>query len=653
MALRLAVSGVVSWLALAGLAAATTGLAAGCGDDRNAADERGVARGRADAGDEGDGTIGEAPRADAGPEPAARDAGGRPDDGGARPPVATGQGHTEQPGAAEDPPRDGSDSAAMDASTSDGGRLDASADSGNVASEDAGDAASADDGADAGVDDEPLTYLNAGDAAPGIVVEADGLSAEWRTLATAGVRSTRAIAPGEGVFYYEATIWDAFNGLTIGVATAAAPLGQNAGANDQSFGIDPGGQIYANGSFVAAFPAGGRTFGFVLDYRGAQPTVHTIVSVRGHPAIVRSEPLSAVAEPVFIYLAGIRRTTERHVTIRPGNDTVNAPFAFDPAALLRSAGLADVADALVLGWGASHAGVWNEPPTLLAPSGSTVSAGSQVTLSAAASDAEDGALDAHIGWEVLSTGSGPERVQGTGATFTFTPPVLGTHPVRVTAIDSGGKQARAVVDVRALGTLAQYEHVRIEPDALSGSGVLVADDGLRVRWTAPAKNGIRANQALYGGFWYFEAQRLIAPANQAAGLVIGGVSLDPIPFNVTPPSCSINTGGGVYQNLIFRAPPPAAAVEYYGFAVDYRGRHPIVHIVWDGVLAHTLELVDATVPIHPMLYGNPTGAGAAWDIAVNFGGSPFRYDPVAALTAAGIDASALRTCWGEANSACP
>lgn len=109
----------------------------------------------------------------------------------------------------------------------------------------------------------------------------------------------------------------------------------------------------------------------------------------------------------------------------------------------------------------------------------------------------------------------------------------------------------------------------------------------------------------------------------------------------------------MYQNLIFRAPPPGAAVEYYGFAVDYRGRHPIVYLVWDGAVAHTLELVDATVPIHPMLYGNPTGAGAEWDIAVNFGGAPFHYDPAAALTAAGVDASALRTCWGEANAACP
>jgi hypothetical protein len=135
--------------------------------------------------------------------------------------------------------------------------------------------------------------------------------------------------------------------------------------------------------------------------------------------------------------------------------------------------------------------------------------------------------------------------------------------------------------------------------------------------------------------------------------VIGRASLDPLPFNVTPPSCSINTAGGVFQNLFFRAPLPQAEVEYYGFAVDYRGRYPIVHVVMDGKLVTTLHLTDATVPIYPMLYGNPTGAGADWDIGVNFGGEPFHYDAAAALAAEGIDASALVACWGAENAACP
>jgi hypothetical protein len=560
-------------------------------------------------------------------------------------------------GAADDPSAD--DAAALDAAGVDASMLDDAA----MLDGAAADAASPDEAAvddspdgdaphDAAIDAFP-TFLNRDDCHPGVHIEPDRLSAEWRTIGTAGVRSTRAIAPGEGVFYFEATTWEALNALTIGVATAAQPLDQLAGGSDQSFGIDPSGEIYSDGVWVTGFDADGLSFGFVLDYSALHPVVHVIAETGGSPRIVHSASLVAIADPLFIYLAGMRRTTETHVTINAGNDTADVPFEFEPRALLRSAGLSAAADSLVPGWGATHAGVYNHPPAVTAPAGVSVSAGTPVMLSGQAYDAEDGELDAVLLWEVLSTGYGPERVQGKGASFTFAPAVLGVHPVRLTAVDSGGKRARAVVDVQASGELPQHRDVRIVADALSGSGIVVADDGLRVRWTAEGKYAIRANQGLYGGFWYFESRRLIAPANQAPGLVIGGVSLDPYPFNVTPPSCSINTAGGVFQNLIYRAPLPDPAIEHYGFAVDYRGRYPIVYVIMGDALTSTLHLTDATVPIYPMLYGNPTGAGAEWDIAINFGGAPFHYDPVAALAAAGVDASALVLCWGAANAACP
>ena len=143
------------------------------------------------------------------------------------------------------------------------------------------------------------------------------------------------------------------------------------------------------------------------------------------------------------------------------------------------------------------------------------------------------------------------------------------------------------------------------------------------------------------------------PVNQGVGLVIGDVSLNPYPFNVTPPSCSLNTGAGIYQDLIFKAGlSDASSFEYYGFAVDYRGRYPIVYLLVSGAVAYVFHLTDATVPIYPMLYGNPTGAGADWDLSINFGAMPFHYDAKAALGAAGVDASSLRMCWGAANTAC-
>src|SRR5262249_11122539 len=139
----------------------------------------------------------------------------------------------------------------------------------------------------------------------------------------------------------------------------------------------------------------------------------------------------------------------------------------------------------------------------------------------------------------------------------------------------------------------------------------------------------------------------------AIGLVIGGVSLDPYPFDTTPPSCSINTTGpSVFRDLMYEQSDSPKNTEYYGLAVDYRGDYPIAHIIIGGQLATSLHLVDVTVPVYPMLYGNVNGTGAQFDMEINFGASPFHEDPVSVLKAAGVDTAGLKLCWGNANSAC-
>jgi hypothetical protein len=271
---------------------------------------------------------------------------------------------------------------------------------------------------------------------------------------------------------------------------------------------------------------------------------------------------------------------------------------------------------------------------------------------ASASDAEDGASSAKIEWEDLSAGSG--RVHGTGASFSFTPAALGQHPIRISVTDSGGKRAERTLTIEARGELEQLSSVRLtnEP-GLTGKGIQLSSDGLSAHWTVDEKLGVRANQGLYGDFWYVEGHRLIPEDNQAIGLVIGGVSLDPYPFNTTPPSCSINTTGpSVFRDLMYAQSSAAKNVEYYGLAVDYRGNYPIAHVIIGGQLATSLHLTDVTVPVYPMLYGNVNGQGAPFDMAINFGGTPFHENPKAVLNAAGIDASGLKLCWGNANSAC-
>ncbi|HET8933232.1 MAG TPA: hypothetical protein VFN67_07340 [Polyangiales bacterium] len=503
--------------------------------------------------------------------------------------------------------------------------------------------------------DATLTYLSDSDRSSDVRLSSDRLSAEWLGLANLGVRSTRAVAPRAGVFYFEAYAdLDLFN---LGVATKSAPLDQGAGQTG-GFGIDTSGVIDQEHAESQPFQRSAHgEYGFVVDYRTEHPTVYLIAGSSEQARVAGSRTLSTISEPLYIHLSGLRRQQGYQATINPGNDTTNRPFVLDVRGALQSSGHADVATALVLGWGGTHTGTWNEPPKLTVGSApSQVDVGTAVTLTASATDAEGGVGAAQIVWDVLSLGiAAPEHEHGTGGSFTFTPRTVGHHPVRVSVTDAGGKRVERVVTIEARGTLEQFSSVKLvkEPEFTSSS-IQLSSDGLRAHWTEDHKNAVRANQGLYGDFWYVEGHRLVPEDNQAIGLVIGGVSLDPYEFDITPPSCSINTTGpSVFHNLMYAQSQAPTNVEYYGFAVDYRGDYPIVYVVIGGVLATVLHLTDVTVPIYPMLYGNINGHGAAYDMEINFGGSTFHENPVAVLKAAGISTSGLKLCWGNSNSACP
>lgn len=498
------------------------------------------------------------------------------------------------------------------------------------------------------------TYLSDTDRSQsGVQLSVDRLSGEWLGLGTFGVRSTRSVAPHAGVFYFEATApVDYFD---LGVATAAAPLDRPAGAGQDGLSVNTEG-FYSAGQGLRDFDPQGATYGFVVDYRGDHPVVHVFNGSATPGAHVVTQALDAISQPLFIHLSGMRRIAGMQATINPGNDTTNCPFTLDPAAALQAEGSSDVATALVLGWGATHAAVLNMPPALnvAAPSATSIAVGASVTLTATAADPEDGAMDAKIDWEVLSEGNGPERVRGSGNSYTFTPRAIGDHPIQVSVTDAGFKVAQQTITIKATGTLPQYPEVRLELEpGLSGSGITLSPNGLQAHWSIDQKNGVRANQGLYGDYWYVEGHRLVAETNQAIGLVIGDVSLDPYHFDITPPSCSVNTvGPSTYRDLILVEQYATPGIEYYGLAVDYRASSPTVYVIMDGKLANTLRLTDATVPIYPMLYGNVTGLGAPFDMEINFGATKFHEDPVAVLSAAGVSTDGLRLCWGTSNQSC-
>ena len=477
----------------------------------------------------------------------------------------------------------------------------------------------------------------------------------------AGVRSDRAIQPESGMFYYEGTrLTDLLGGMYFGVVTASHALDASPGSDLRSVGVETGGSIFWNDRFQEAFdPETTETYGIVVDYRAANPTVHVIVRAEDPMTgviverIAYTRILSTVTEPLFAMVSGRRRNVGPQAQVNFGNDTTNFPFHYDLDVLLTEAGI-DTAD-LTLGWGQTNLGRDNAEPELTVSNAQTVPTGTEVTLTATATDAEDGTLTESITWFDLSSPYAT-RMEEVGGEFVFTPTALGIHPIAVAVRDAHGHVERQIVDVTVTGTLPQYPSVQLEADAQSGTGIVVAPNGLSARWEGAGKYGIRANQGLLDGFQYFEMRRLGAPANQGGGLVIEDGNLDPYGAIDVPPSMSVNHSASIWRDLMSVADYDIANTEYYGFAVDYRGRHPIVYVIThDGtaredIVAHVMTLDDVTVPVYPMLYGNPTGRTTGYDSTINFGATAFHYDPEAILEAAGYNVVGLEVGWGDANN---
>lgn len=492
-------------------------------------------------------------------------------------------------------------------------------------------------------------YLSTSDRVPstGVDIGADKLTLELSTGETAGIRSERPILPGSGFYYFEAQRLAAPLFLSyVGVVTSAFALDSEPGTDAFSVGVDIGGSIQFDGSTLSGFAQDASHYGFAIDYRGATPIVHVIVD----PPNIVSVTLSEVSEALYIYLGGRRITVGPQLHVNTGNDVTNFPFFHDPRTLLANQGIAS--DDLVLGFGQSISAPVDTPPNLSVQAPSSVALGEELELTAIATDAEDGNLSDVVQWaDAADTYS--ERTRCTGSECTFLPQEIGLHPIDVAVTDSHGMTTRRLIDVWVTGELVHAEPVRLIPDARSGRDIELREDGLAARFVAHGKYGLRANQGLFDGFQYFEMRRLAGINNQGGGVVTLDGDLDPYRPSNVPPSCSINHSASIWRNLISVADYDTHATQYYGVAVDYRERHPRVFFITQSAtlgaaaVAHTMVLDDVTVPLYPMVYGNPTNDSPAfYDVEVNFGASAFYYDPITVLENAGYDASELQLGWG-------
>lgn len=494
--------------------------------------------------------------------------------------------------------------------------------------------------------------FSATDHGPHMLPSPDGLSVENK-YDTGSIRTDDAIAPGTGVFYFEGKRLTNLSVGGFGVATAAAPLNAAPGATPDSVGYQAWGPVSAPGSVctgAATIDPAQTELGFVIDYRGASPLVHIIQRGGDGLPAVRASCSMSVTAPVYGFYGSARSRVGYEGSINTGADTVNMPFAFTDAQLraaLTAYGDSAAAAALVPGFARTRAGRLDAAPTLQLPADLSVPLGQPVVLAGSASDVEDGDLTAAMTWVDVSS-QYHARVAGSGASFTFTPTVLGRHPVDVSVSDLDGVSTTKRVMVTVTGELPRPNPVQLAPDALSGAGITVSPDGLSAQFAGPGKDGIRANQGIYGDFWYFEVHRNNPVRNMGIGLIIGDGRLNSYEPIDVPWSCSLNLGHNVWKNLFWAAAYTGAETDLdYGFAVDYRKENPTVYILVRGTIIATLLLEDVWVPIYPMLYGNigePPPPG--FDMTANFGAAPFRIDARGILTAAGVDASALKLGWG-------
>lgn len=503
----------------------------------------------------------------------------------------------------------------------------------------------------------PRITFNPEDRDPDVRLRYDNLGADLDD-AGGSVRSTEAIAPGSGVFYFEGhRLIDELGGSGVAVATSTFDINNTyCGQTRESVGIAINGGI-SFGGFDGFFPAvDNEYYGFIVDYRGVNPVIYLVVK-NGFPTTVpvihSVRTMDEVTTDLYFMACGGREIVGSEVAVNPGNDTTNFPFHYDPEALLRAAMIpayTEVADALVMGWGRTYAGPVDAPPTITASADITITLGDTVNLAASAVDAEDGFL--MIRWDLLASGYYLARVTGTGPTFSFTPGDEGVHQVRAWVYDFAGNMREHIIRVTVSNPLPQYDPVRLVPDSLTGTGIILSVDGLSTRYTGLGKMGIRANQGLLTEFQYFEATRHRAPVNMGSGMVVGWGNLNPFDWDDVPQSLVVNMQGGSWQNLVPRGSiGDASTTLTYGYAVDYRGPTPTVYILTEDGLVDTIDLFDVTTPLYPVLYGNPTDTvDGSYDESLNFGTTPFAYDPATVLAAEGIDVTELGVGWGDANT---
>ncbi len=296
-----------------------------------------------------------------------------------------------------------------------------------------------------------LTFLSSTDKYSSIQLTSDKLGVSYTEFNNRSVRSTKAVQPGSGFYYFEGTRYVTAN-IGWAVTTATPGLSAQLGLDNQSLAINTGnGTFWSSNAFQGNIVNVDTTYGIAVAYRGAHPIVHVIgvATVGGPDVYLGSYTLSAVTDPVYIGIWGAGPAGQLRQRINAGDNLGTSPFRYDPVAVLTAAYYHPIngEDELVLGWGTPDPGL-NRFPVLTPGPPQTVVLGNAVTVGASASDAEDGNLSAAVSYLA------DEGPTGSGPSFQWTPTTLGDHLVTLTITDSGGASRSATIAVTVIASTA-------------------------------------------------------------------------------------------------------------------------------------------------------------------------------------------------------
>jgi hypothetical protein len=421
------------------------------------------------------------------------------------------------------------------------------------------------------------TSLNPADKSATVSLSGGGLSVTYSGFNMSGVRTDRAIQPGQGVYYFEGKRLAGLANYGFGIATASASLANYGGFDTQSLGVNVSGGIYHGGVNVGGFTSAiNDTYGIVLDYRGAHPEVQLIArAVAGGPGtVIKSASLPSISGPVYALVYGQSAIAGVQQTINLGNDLVAAPFTFDPVQAL-AAWHYRAGETLVLGW--------NEPPTVAIAGGDrTILAGSQITLGASASAASGTNLSSIVVWTDSASAA-----TGSGAAFTFTPSATGKHTITasVTGVEGTKSKASVVVTVISGGYVdSDRDGLTFDQEVAAGTNPSAADsdadhlkDGVEVNTLGT--NPLAADSDADGMPDAFEVQHQLLPlANDSASDVDGDgfTNLAEFTQGTDPRSASSYPGHGiVLLNKVDKYPSVVLAQDDLGAAFPQPGQHAV------------------------------------------------------------------------------